>query len=65
MGMADPLPPTASLTLRFKRTDDCELTCFLCGRQGCTYEFSYRARGARVTAGAHTDCVEFSELESR
>ena len=65
MGMADPLPPTASLTLRFKRTDDLELMCFLCGRQRCAYEFSYRARGARVTLGAHTDCVEFSELESR
>lgn len=63
MGMADPLPPTATLTLHLVRTDDPGLTCFLCGRSDCTYEFSYRARGARVTTGAHSDCVKFSELE--
>jgi hypothetical protein len=32
MGMADPLPQTGRLTLRFVRSNDEQLTCFLCGR---------------------------------
>lgn len=63
MGMADPLPATLTMTIRATRSKDNELTCFICGRERCEYEFSYRARGARVTSGVHRDCAGYAELD--
>ena len=61
--MADPFPKTITLTIKCEMSDDLTLTCFLCGRDQCEYEFSYRARGQRVTSGAHRDCAQFAEMD--
>jgi len=52
-----------SLTFNLVPSDDEELTCFFCGKQGVDHEFSFREDdrfGARrhMTIGVHLACTE-------
>ena len=54
--MADPRIPLF-LTVRLAVSDDLELTCIVCGRDGVTHEILHRVRGHRTATGIHVDCA--------
>jgi hypothetical protein len=62
MGMADPFSETITIKIVAVRTTDDQLTCFLCGRPACVYEFTHRSFGSKVTTGFHLTCAEVSKL---
>ncbi len=56
----DPQPDTLySVRVAFvlETTSDARLACFLCKKEQCTHEFTFRGEGDRVAIGAHEACL--------
>ena len=59
VAVTDDSPERLALLLQFAKTDDAELHCVICGRDGpCGYEATIRLDGRRVWVGAHQGCLD-------
>lgn len=38
-------------------TDDAQIACFLCRKEQCTHEFTFRGDGSRSALGVHEECL--------
>ena len=47
-----------SLAFALEPTTDDNITCFLCHKDDCTHEFTFRGMGNRTTIGSHMKCME-------
>ena len=50
------LPTTATLAFPLRPSSDKELTCLVCHREPCEWEFDVRGFGWRSTMGIHERC---------
>ena len=68
MGMADPFPPrdvfhmpktsTKILAMPLRPSSDTYITCIVCTRVHCDFEFTSRTPGTRQVQGMHLECAE-------
>lgn len=61
MGMATPTKhERAQVTIKLQRTEDEELTCVVCCRDKCAWEFQAFVHGKRTWSGIHDACARLA-----
>ena len=68
MGMADPFPPrdifhmpkapSKILAMPLRPSSDTYITCIVCVRDHCDFEFTARSAHARLVQGIHLECAQ-------
>ncbi len=50
----------ATVTIKLERTADQQITCVVCGREKCGWEFQAFVHGKRVWSGIHEACAKLA-----